>query len=39
MARTTLSYRLKHQPLAVIGVLLLVLFIAMALVAVGRRAL
>src|SRR5581483_11211185 len=33
MARATLRYRLKHQPLAVIGVLLLVLFIAMALVA------
>jgi peptide/nickel transport system permease protein len=33
MARATLSYRLKHQPLAVIGVLLLVLFVLMAVVA------
>lgn len=33
MPRPSLSYRLKHQPLAVIGVLLLVLFIAMALLA------
>jgi peptide/nickel transport system permease protein len=33
MPRASLSYRLKHQPLAVIGVLLLVLFVAMALVA------
>lgn len=33
MARATLSYRLKHQPLAVIGVSLLVLFVAMALLA------
>jgi peptide/nickel transport system permease protein len=33
MARATLSYRLKHQPLAVIGVALLVLFVLMALLA------
>src|ERR1700759_1402777 len=33
MARATLSYRLKHQPLAVIGVSLLFLFAAMALLA------
>ena len=33
MARATLSYRFKHQPLAVIGVSLLVLFVAMALLA------
>src|ERR1700756_4694057 len=33
MARATLGYRLKHQPLAVIGVSLLLLFTAMALLA------
>src|ERR1700751_2086450 len=33
MARASLSYRLKHQPLAVIGVTLFVLFAAMALLA------
>src|SRR5258708_32178889 len=33
MATATLSYRLKHQPLAVIGISLLVLFVAMALLA------
>ncbi|HEY1580419.1 MAG TPA: ABC transporter permease [Terracidiphilus sp.] len=33
MARASLGYRFKHQPLAVIGVLLLLLFIAMALLA------
>jgi peptide/nickel transport system permease protein len=33
MARASLRYRLKHQPLAVIGVALLVLFAAMALLA------
>src|SRR6201987_4258502 len=35
MARASLSYRLKHQPLAVIGVSLLFLFAAMALLASG----
>jgi peptide/nickel transport system permease protein len=33
MVRASLGYRLKHQPLAVIGILLLVLFVTMALVA------
>ncbi len=33
MARGTLGFRLRHQPLAVIGVLLLLLFTAMALLA------
>ena len=33
MTRGALSYRLQHQPLAAVGILLLVLFVAMALLA------